>query len=119
MIPGIVAAAVGIWLMAAPSVIGYDDPAAAAHHIIGPLIVSFAVVAIWQATREVRRLNLVLVLPLLVAPVFFSMPPLAVVNSVFCALAAGLMALLPAPIDESYGGGWRELLRWHHGDGEA
>lgn len=118
MIPGLLAAALGIWLMAAPGVIGYDDPAAASHHIIGPLIASFAVISIWESTRDVRRLNLLLAAPLALETVFLDMPALAVVNSLVCAVLAGALALVPAPISEVYRGGWRELLDWRRREGQ-
>ena len=50
----------GVWLMAAPDVIGYTGPARTNDRIIGPLAVSCAVIALWEVTRPMRWGNLAL-----------------------------------------------------------
>jgi hypothetical protein len=44
-------AMLGIWLMAAPTILGYGGPARTNHQIVGPLAVSCAVIALWEVTR--------------------------------------------------------------------
>ena len=50
----VVNAALGIWLMVAPAVLGYGAPAQANDRIIGPVVATFAIVSWWEATRSVR-----------------------------------------------------------------
>jgi hypothetical protein len=53
----IVSAALGVWLMAAPAVLGVGGPAANSHHLAGALVVTWAVIAFGEVARPVRLLN--------------------------------------------------------------
>lgn len=104
--------AVGIWLVAAPAVLGYaGTPADDVHRVVGPLAASAALIAIWEATRGVRLLNLVLAAGLLVAPLVAGHPPAATVNALAC--GAVLLGVTPfgGRSSQSMGGGWRSLAR--------
>jgi hypothetical protein len=59
---------VGLWLMAAPAILGYGDPARASDRIVGPLVAAVACTAISAVVRDVRRVNLLAAAWLLVAP---------------------------------------------------
>lgn len=98
----------GIWLMAAPAVLGYGDPAQTNDHIAGPLAATFAIIAIWETTRALRWCNLLIGLWQLLAPwVLGGYPGEAMMNS----LAAGVLmiafSLVRGKIENTYGGGWR------------
>jgi hypothetical protein len=100
----------GLWLMAAPAVLGFtDSPAATNHRIVGPLVVTFAFVAIWQVTRALRRINLASGLWLLAAPWIFGFPTDATVNAMVCGAAIAALSLVQGTRDTSFGGGWRVL----------
>ena len=58
----------GIWLMMSPAVLGYADPARANDRIIGPIVASLATIAMWEVSRPLRWVNVVLGAWLLVAP---------------------------------------------------
>jgi hypothetical protein len=49
--------ALGLWLMAAPDVLGTQKPAANSDHLVGALVVVVAVIATAEVTRVVRFLN--------------------------------------------------------------
>lgn len=53
-------AALGIWLMVAPSVFSAQDLASDSNHFFGALIVTFAVIAMAQVARSVRFINIIL-----------------------------------------------------------
>lgn len=61
-------AAVGLWLMFAPAVLGNSDRAADSDHLIGALIITFAVIAMAEVARPARLLNAAFGLWLIVAP---------------------------------------------------
>jgi hypothetical protein len=61
-------AALGIWLMFAPSVFGTHGLAAHNDHLIGPLVATFAVIALGEIGRAVRWLNVLLGAWLIIAP---------------------------------------------------
>ena len=102
--------ALGLWLMAAPAVLGYGDPAETNDRIVGPLVAGSAYVALWQVTRPLRWLALPLGAWLIVAPWVLGYHPTALVNSV---LVGGLLvgfAPVRGKISEGFGGGWSTLL---------
>ncbi len=104
-------AALGIWLMAAPAVLGYAAPAQTNDRIIGPVIATFAIVAWWEATRPAGRWNLPLGIWLLLAPwVLGYGGTTAIVHSlVVGALVAGLSLVRGQYRPEKFGGGWSAL----------
>jgi hypothetical protein len=101
----------GLWLMAAPYVLGYDEPASHSDHVLGPLIASFAAIALWEVTRGLRWVNVLLALWLIAAPwaLGFAMP--ALVNSVVVGLAVAGLSLVRGRVSERFGGGWTVLWR--------
>lgn len=106
--------ALGIWLMAAPSVLGYDGRAMDNDHIVGPIAATFAVVAIWETTRGLRWVNLLLGIWLLIAPFALGYDETrALVNSLIVGAAMIVLSQLQGTIKQEFGGGWRALLHSH------
>ena len=75
-------AVLGIWLMAAPTVLHYDGALQVNDRIVGPLAAACAIVALWPVTRPVRWVNVALGMWLIIAPWVFSVPKLALLHSV-------------------------------------
>jgi hypothetical protein len=111
MLPQIINTALGIWLMAAPAVLQYGRPASTNDHIVGPLIATFACIAIWEATRSVRWFNLPLGLWLMVAPLALGHPPDGMINSVLCGIAIAALSCVGGEVKQRFGGGWSALGR--------
>ena len=117
-------ATLGIWLLAAPAVLGYGDPARTSDRIVGPVAASLAAIALWEVTRPVGRANLALALWLLVAPWLLGYPVVATVNSTLVALMLGALSLVPWTYRPGrFGGGWSAVWRpgaaRQHGAGAA
>lgn len=108
-------AALGIWLMASPAVLGYGNPAETNDRIVGPLIATLAIIAIWDILRPARRVNLVLGLWLIAAPwvlpLFFDpgYPPQATLNSMVVGAFVAALSLYRGKLGTRFGGGWRVL----------
>jgi hypothetical protein len=104
-------AVLGIWIMVSPAVLGFAGTSAApAYRIIGPLIVSFAVVAWWEETRPVGRANLLTGLALIVVPFVMEFGMVALVNSLVVGVAvAALSQVWGTYRPETFGGGWSAL----------
>ena len=108
----IINAALGIWLMAAPAVLAYGDPAATTDRIFGPVIATFAVIAWWEATRPTRTWNMPLAAWLLLAPWVLGYDAVAAtVNSLLVGVLVLGLSFVQGTIEERYGGGWSAL--WH------
>lgn len=105
-------AAVGIWLMAAPSIIGSTGPARTAALVTGPLLVAVALVAISEATRPVRWAGAGLGGFLVIAPLLWQHPAAAAITSVAAGLVSVGTALVRGPLHARIGGGW-SALRGH------
>ncbi len=100
----ILTALLGIWLMAAPSVLNITGHLATAQYIAGPLMIAFSVVAMSEVFRAVRFVNILLGLILIGA---FWLWPEASFGARGSALLVGLAALVLSfrrgPIGERYG----------------
>lgn len=104
-------AAAGIWLMAAPAILGYSGAADTSDRIAGPLIASVSICAAWAILGGMRWLNIALALWLLAAPWILRFPTDATINSTAVAVAVVLLNLVPLSSGHTLGGGWRALAR--------
>jgi hypothetical protein len=97
----------GIWLMAAPTILGYVGPARTNHRIVGPLAVSCAVITLWEVTRPMRWGNLVLGVWLLIAPRIFTYTGEAFLNTPLVGLLLTVFSLVHGQTEpQHFGGGW-------------
>jgi uncharacterized membrane protein len=64
----LVSAALGVWLMAAPAVLGITGSDADSHYLAGALVVTWAVIAFGEIARPVRLLNIPMGLWIAIAP---------------------------------------------------
>jgi len=105
--------ALGIWLMAAPAVLEYGGRARLNDVIMGPLVVTFATVAMWEVLRPLRWVNLFVGLWLLAAPAVLGyLTTIAGVNGMLAGVVvAGLSGLGGATAGTGFGGGWSSLWR--------
>jgi uncharacterized membrane protein len=63
-----VCAALGVWLMAAPAVLGTSGAAAASDQLFGALVITFAAIGFGEAPRAARLFNIPIGIWLLAAP---------------------------------------------------
>ena len=101
----------GLWLMAAPAILDYGGMAAKNGRIVGPLAVSFGIIAISEATRPARWVNVPLAIWLLLAPWLFDYGTVPLLNSLGTGLALLPLAFVAGQIKERFGGGWSALWR--------
>ena len=101
----------GIWLTAAPDILRYDDPARTHDHIAGPLIVTFAMMAISESMRSVRWINVLLGNWLVIAPVVFDYSIAQALHSQLLGLMVALMAMVKGSMVERFDGGWAMVWR--------
>jgi hypothetical protein len=104
----IVIIVIGLWLMASPDVMEYSGPERTNHHILGPLVVSFGVIALSETTRSVRWANAAVGLWLIAAPFALSYNPL---KSSLLGVAIFALSLIEGSRREQLGGGWTRLWK--------
>ena len=107
----LVNAALGVWLLAAPGLLGYEGPARINHLIVGPLVASFAVMAYAEVLRELRWLNLVFGAWLVLSPLLLPHDHLALAAGVTTGMAITLLALVQGALKHNTGGGWPAAVR--------
>lgn len=103
--------ALGVWLMAAPDVFEYGDPARTNDQVVGPLVVSVAIMAIREVLRPLRWVNLVLRHWLVVAPMPLDHPIRVAIQSVVIGLAVATLSFVRGVVKERMGGGWSALWK--------
>jgi hypothetical protein len=105
-------AALGIWLMMAPDIWGFEKKIADNDHIVGPIIATLAITAIFENTRLVRKGNIPAGLWLVLAPWILQYETaLATINDM---VVGGLVigfSFIKGKIKNKYGGGWLSLFQ--------
>jgi len=103
-------AALGIWLMAAPAVLGVTGRAADSNHLAGALVVTWAVIAFGQVARPIRILNIFLGVWIAGAPWLLSgTTDLSRWADVSIGAALIALSIRRGRIDERLGG-WNRVL---------
>ena len=111
-LPQLVVFALGVWLMAAPSVLGYTGTSAeTSDRLVGPVVAAFGFVAASAITRSVRWVNLLAAAWLLIGPWLLGFPADAAVNSVVVGLLVAVLTPFGSPDPDRFGGGWSSLWK--------
>jgi hypothetical protein len=106
----IVTVGAGVWLMAAPAVIGYGDPAETNDRIIGPIAAAFAFVACWEVVAAMRWPTVPLGAWLVVAPAILGYDDtLAWVSSIASGAIIAAAGFVGHDVRDHFGGGWRSV----------
>lgn len=108
--PLVASVAVGVWLMAAPDVLGLDGSTSDSDRLVGALVVTFAMIALAEVARPVRLLNVPLAGWLVLAPWLLEASAAATVSGI----ASGLVLLalsLPRGAVVERSGGWERRGR--------
>jgi hypothetical protein len=101
---------VGLWLMAAPAVLGYEGLARDVDRIIGPIAASAAIVAMSAVVRGVRRLEILTGVALLAVPWMLGYPVLPTANSLAAGACLVMLGTVRGRVSGRYGGGWSALF---------
>ncbi|NJK86705.1 MAG: hypothetical protein HC906_12770 [Bacteroidales bacterium] len=101
----------GLWLMISPNVLKFNNSIAADfNYITGPLIVTFAVISYWEASRNVRRWNIPIALFLIIASFTFDSNT-ARLNDILTCIPVVVFSLVKGKITQKFGGGWKSLFQ--------
>lgn len=110
MVAQIINALLGVFLMAAPGLLGLGPTASDNFQIFGPVITTFAVVSWWEATRTVRLWNVPIGAWLVISPIFLDYGRgSAVAVAIIVGAAVIGLAFVKGKVEKRYGGGWAAL----------
>jgi Vitamin K epoxide reductase family/SPW repeat len=105
-------AALGIWLMATPAVLGTTGSAADVEHLAGALVTTWAVIAFGEIARPVRLLNVLMGLGVAAAPwLLRGDTDLSRWSDVTVGIAIVVLSLPRGRIRQRFGG-WNRYLEW-------
>jgi energy-converting hydrogenase Eha subunit E len=116
VIARLVAVATGVWLMCAPAVLGYGDPAATNDRIFGPVAAAVAFVAMWPVVRSLRWAVAPVAVWLFVAPILLAYDDTAAVLSTELSALVLAVTVPLGPTDQRFGGGWSAV--WSKPEGQ-
>jgi len=102
---------VGLWLMISPDLLQFGKTASSNNYIVGPLILTFAIIALWEVNRSVRFLNTVAGAWLIVSPFVLGLQSFIIIwNTILSGALIVGFSFIKGPIKRKYGGGWRSLF---------
>lgn len=105
----LLAAIIGIWLLAAPGVLQYGGAARTNEHIVGALMATVGLIATSESMRAVRWLNVLLGLWLMLSPMVLDYAVERATPSLFAGIAAVILGSIRGRVSERMGGGWAAL----------
>jgi hypothetical protein len=111
MIAHVIVALLGIWLMASLAILGISGTAQDMNHIFGPVIASFAVIAWWEVTRNLRYMNIAIGIWLILSSWILGYESTAAINNIAVGLAVASLSLIKGKIVDKFGGGWGSLFK--------
>lgn len=98
--------------MAAPDILNLSGFVADNEHICGPLVITFAVTAMFESTRNVKHVNVLIGVWLVVAPLLFQYQSTsAIVNEVLSGAAIALLSFVKSKRSNHFNGGWAMLFK--------
>jgi hypothetical protein len=102
----------GIWLMAAPAVLGYGDPVAVSDRVVGPVIAAVGIMAISDVLRPLRWISTVVGVWVVLAPWALGAATTdTAVNGALVGLIVAGLSTVRGEVRHRIGGGWRAVWR--------
>lgn len=108
----IINALLGVWLMASPAMFDYHGNGRTNDVIVGPIAVTLAIIAIWEVTRVVGRINVVIGIWLVIASWVLDYESVtATINVFIVGVMMTALAMTRAQARGDFAGGWRGLVK--------
>lgn len=101
----------GLAVMVLPGMLGFDKTASNNNYIVGPLIITFALVATTDAARNVRWFNIPAGFWLMVGPLVLGFATTERLVNMLLGILIILCSLIRGQVNQRFGGGWRSLLQ--------
>src|SRR5688572_13464580 len=108
----IVSVVIGLWIMVAPEQFSFESVEATNYYIMGPLVVTTAVIAIWEVNRSFRYFNLIAGAWMVLSPLLLSYETTeAIAGGIVSGLLLMVLSFFKGKIKNQYGGGWERLFK--------
>ncbi len=101
----IVSVFVGVWFMVSPTVLGYEGKLADSNHLVGAVVITFAIISMSEVARSLRFVNILLGLWLATSIWIFDNPGgIALWSQLALAVVLILISFRKGVIEEKHGG---------------
>lgn len=101
----------GLWLMISPGLLQFEKAASNNNYIVGPMVLTFAITALWGVNRSARFLNVATGIWLAVSPFIIGFQSsVAIWSTVLSGVLIAGFSFVRGSIKRNYGGGWRSLF---------
>jgi hypothetical protein len=102
---------VGVWLMICPYLFQFQKTAADNCYIVGPVVITSAIIALWEINRSARYVNIMAGGWMVVSPLILDFQSsseiwITIISGFFIAA----LSFVKGKIKGNYGGGWRSLF---------
>jgi len=101
---------IGLWVMASSTVLGLTGVRADNNYIVGPLIITFCVIALWDINRSVRYTNIPIGFWLAISAFVLPFSGTALWSNLMAGVLVAALSYVSAPSKKKFGGGWRSLF---------
>lgn len=102
---------IGLGVMVSPAIFTFNKAAADNNHIVGPLVLTFAIISLWEINQNVRLFNIISGLWLVISPFIIGFTSAGRTVDVVAGVAVIFFSLCKEKSKHRYGGGWRSLFQ--------
>ncbi len=107
----IISILLGVWLIVSPDIFAMSKQGTNNNYIVGPLVITFAVIALWEINRNVIKANYLVAAWIFISPLFVDYNSnIGLVSNFVAAILIILLARVPSKTTQSFGGGWASLM---------
>lgn len=101
----------GLWLMISPYLLHFEKTASNSNYIVAPLVLTCAIMALWEINRSTRYFNVAAGAWLAVCPFILNFQAAdATWNSIVSGILIAAFSFVKGTIKGKYGGGWKSLF---------
>jgi hypothetical protein len=105
----------GLWLMISPGLLQLEKSVSNNNYIIGPLVLTFAITALWEINRSARFFNIPLGGWLVISSfIVGSQSSISFLATIPAGILIIVFSLFEGSVKRNYGGGWRSLFKKEH-----
>lgn len=104
---------IGLFLMIAPGIFHFDKSVADQFYIIGPIVITFSFITLWEVNHFAHYFNIPAALWLIIASFIFHFQSSAAWIAIISGVLIILLSLVKRKMKGKYGGGWRSLWQKH------
>ena len=102
---------IGLGLMIAPAIFEFKKIAADNNHVTAPLLLTFAIISLWEINRNVRFFSIVTGFWLVLSPFILGFTSIDRTINIMAGAAVIFFSLFKGKTKSKYGGGWSSLFQ--------